>query len=241
MTGRDLLCAIAGIDDGIVSASGKFSEVESSIKADRKRIRQRFTAIGIAAVICIAVFGAVKSMPQFFKVFLPSDTTTVQTPVVIPPASAPSQTVPTYSATTENGTETAAPIPGTTNGSEAETTTTTDPPTAPEDEVVYHLLYTYTIVSSAFSDYRLGKSVGEEMVGQHLEDAAATGVYVHADGTVQEDETLRCEIFALTGVDPEIAVCVRFIDRGKGLKTDRLYLLYHPDADLSSIEAYLSP
>ena len=40
MTGRDILCAIAGIDDGIVLASGQFSVVESSIKADQKRMRQ---------------------------------------------------------------------------------------------------------------------------------------------------------------------------------------------------------
>ena len=140
--------------------------------------------------------------------------------------------------TPENGTEPTAPMPETTDGRQAEPAATTDPPTAPEDEVVFHQLYTYVIVSSAFSDYRLGKAVDKENAGERLEDAAATGVYVHSDGTIQEDETLRCEIFALTGVDPAIAVCVRFIDRGKGLKTDRYYLLYHLDADLSAIEAY---
>ena len=40
-------------------------------------------------------------------------------------------------------------------------------------------------------------------------------MFVHSDGRMQKDGTLRCEIFALTGVDPGIAVCVRFIDRGK--------------------------
>lgn len=80
MSGRDLLCAIAETDDGIVLASGEFSAVESSIKADRKRIRQRFTAIGITAVICIAVFGVVKFAPRSFHLFTPSDTTELQTP-----------------------------------------------------------------------------------------------------------------------------------------------------------------
>ena len=285
MTGRDILCAIAGIDDGIVLASGQFSAVESSIKDDQKRMRRRFTAIGIAVVICIAVFGAVKSMPQFFKVIISTDTTTIQTPVVIPPTSTPSQTVPTkeagttrpgqndeltsgdpaavvpsteremaqeetsrrqsdaptHGATPENETEPAAPTSETTDGREAEPAQTTDQPTIPEDKVVFYQLYTYVIVSSTFSDYRLDKVVGEEMVGERLEDAAATGVYVQSDGTILEDETLRCEIFALTCVDPEIAVCVRFIDRGKGLKTDRYYLLHHPDADMSAIESYLNP
>ena len=41
MTGRDILCAIAGIDDGIVLALGQFSAVESSIKDDQKRMQAR--------------------------------------------------------------------------------------------------------------------------------------------------------------------------------------------------------
>ena len=101
--------------------------------------------------------------------------------------------------------------------------------------------YTYFIVDSSYSAYRPGKVVSEEMVGERLEDTAATGVYVFADGRTEEDETLRCEIFALTGVDPGIAVCVRFIDKGKGLTTDHYYLLYNPEADTSAIEAYLIP
>ena len=86
MTGRDLLCAIAGIDESIVLASGQFSAVESSIKTDRKRIRHRFTAIGIAAVICIAVFGVMKLAPKNFLPFTPSDTMDIQTPGVQDPS-----------------------------------------------------------------------------------------------------------------------------------------------------------
>lgn len=328
MTGRDLLCAIAGIDDGIVLASGQFSAIEASIKADQKRIRQRISAIGIAAVICIAVFGVMKFAPGSFHISAPSDTTELQTPggydpsetgdvaVVTEPrttgkeevgttpsaeqdttavrktetpsstAGHGSQTAPT---TSPDRAETQAPTapnetssidtpsaekpsaekpsaekpsaekPSTTKSQESPTApsevpssvapsaepssvapTTIDPPTDPEDNAFYQL-YTYVIVDSAFSDYRLGKVVGEEMVGERLEDAAAAGVYVQSDGTMQEDETLRCEIFDLTGVDPEIAVCVRFIDRGKGLSTDRYYLLYPPGADMSAIEADLTP
>ena len=80
MTGADLLCAISAADEKYANDSCQFSVVAAAIKADRKKNLQRFAAIGIAAVLCIAVFGAVKSMPQFFKVFTPSDTTTIQTP-----------------------------------------------------------------------------------------------------------------------------------------------------------------
>ena len=150
-------------------------------------------------------------------------------------------TEPAHGAAPENETEPTAPLPGTTDGGETEPAPTTDPPTAPPEEAVFYLRYTFVIVNSAFSSYRTGKVVEEAMVGDRLEDAVAAGVYVYADGRTEEDETLRCEIFELTGIDPGIAVCVRFIDKGKGLTTDHYYLLYHPDADTSAIEAYLIP
>ena len=67
-------------------ASGQFSAVESSIKADQKKLRHRFAAIGIAAVICIAVFGAIKLMPKNLPLFTPSDTTELQTPGIHDPS-----------------------------------------------------------------------------------------------------------------------------------------------------------
>ena len=148
---------------------------------------------------------------------------------------------PSHGAAPEIDTEPAPAAPDTTDGSEAVPAPATDPPTTPADEAAFYCKYTYFIVGSAFSDYRPGRVVEEEMVGDRLEEAVATGVYVYADGRTEEDETLRCEIFALTGVAPEVAVCVRFIDKGKGLTTDHYYLMYHPAADTSAIEAYLIP
>ena len=141
----------------------------------------------------------------------------------------------------ENRTEPAAPAPETTDGGQAEPAPATNPTTAPADEAAFYCRYTYFLDGSAFSDYLPGKVVVEAMVGDRLEDATATGVYIYADGRTEEDETLRCEIFALTGVSPEVAVCVRFIDKGKGLTTNHYYLMYHPAADTSAIEAYLIP
>ena len=100
MTGRDLLCAIAGIDDGIVLASGQFSAIEASITADRRRMRQRISAIGIAAVICIAVFGVMKSAPESHHLFVPSHTAESQTPGVYVPSGTGDNTVVTEPRTT---------------------------------------------------------------------------------------------------------------------------------------------
>lgn len=80
MTSADLLYAISAANEEYAYESGQFSVVAAAIKADRKKNLQRFAAIGISAVLCIAVFGAVKSMPQFFKVFTPTDTTTIHAP-----------------------------------------------------------------------------------------------------------------------------------------------------------------
>lgn len=120
MTGRDLLCAIAGIDDDIVLASGQFSVVESSIKTDQKRLRQRFAAIGLVSVICIAVFGVIKIMPKNLPLFTPSGTTELQTPGVHDPS--------------ENDDISVLPDPGTTAEEEIGTTPSGERDTTPVKE-----------------------------------------------------------------------------------------------------------
>ena len=261
MKNHVIYTAVSGIDESYIADTENMPEIKAEFRRERKR--KSAALIGICACVCFVIAaGWISSQNRFGRTpsVIPNETTNAGSHLTAPPQTEPTETQPgsippatdsTQSfeerqpttvgeqpAVSDQETEPAAPIPETTDGREVEPDTTTNPPTVPEDEVVFYQMYTYVIVSSTFSDYRLGKSVGDEMVGQRLEDAAATGVYIQTDGTILEDETLRCEIFALKGVDPGIAVCVRFTDRGKGLKTDRWYLLYHPDADISAIEAY---
>lgn len=102
MTGRDLLCAIAEIDEGIVLESGQFSKIEISMKADRRRTRQCMSAIGIAAGVCIAVFGAMEFVPKSSHLLTPSNTTELQTPGESDPSATSNVATATDPRTTEN-------------------------------------------------------------------------------------------------------------------------------------------
>ena len=82
MNSRVLLCAIAGIDDAYLRESEQFSAIADGIAADRKRMRQRLTMIGVAAAVCLAVFGAVRLAPSVFRLFPPSEIPGGQTPEV---------------------------------------------------------------------------------------------------------------------------------------------------------------
>ena len=73
MNGRMLLYAIAGIDEAYLRESEQFSEVAAGIKADRKRKRQAMTAVGLAAAVCIAVFGMIRLLPRTARLPEPSD------------------------------------------------------------------------------------------------------------------------------------------------------------------------
>ena len=80
MNSRVLLCAIAGIDDAYLRESERFSVISAGIAADRKRMRQRLTMIGVVAAVCLAVFGAVRLAPSVFRLFPPSGIPGGQTP-----------------------------------------------------------------------------------------------------------------------------------------------------------------
>ncbi|MBQ6065668.1 MAG: hypothetical protein IJK89_02500 [Clostridia bacterium] len=79
MNSRDLLCAVAGIDEGFVRESEQFSSVAAKIKAERKRERQKATAVALAAAICVAMFWTIKLAPPSFRLFAPSGVTNVNT------------------------------------------------------------------------------------------------------------------------------------------------------------------
>ncbi|MCR5689351.1 MAG: hypothetical protein K6G71_03795, partial [Clostridiales bacterium] len=78
MNGRDLLCAFADIDEGMLSESGRFSVIEASVEADRKTARRRFAAVGIAASVAVAVLGVMMSSSDPLPIFAPSGVVTTQ-------------------------------------------------------------------------------------------------------------------------------------------------------------------
>ena len=119
MNSRDLLRAIAEAEETYVRESEQFSAIAASIKADRKRTRQRSAALLIAAVLCVAVFGGVKLAPRSFRLSAPSGTTESA-----PPADTSAQST-WEDPTSASATDAAPALPSAEN--------TTEPPGNPGD------------------------------------------------------------------------------------------------------------
>ena len=100
MNSSDLLCAIAQADEKYLRESEQFSAITAGIKAERKK-RQRFTAIGVAAVFAavlgVSVFGIVALTSQSFHSLVPPNAVGSQ----VPDTSAAIPTGPSSEGTTE--------------------------------------------------------------------------------------------------------------------------------------------
>ena len=106
----------------------------------------------------------------------------------------------------------------------------------------YGETYRYSIDESVFADYVGGKVIEEEKLGEKIGDVTLTaGWHVNSEGTWKTQEALRGEVYAITGVAQEVAVALRFLDKGDAVTLDHYYVLLNPEADLSAVADYVIP
>lgn len=132
MNGRDLLCAFADIDEGMLTESGRFSAIEASVEADRRMTRRRFAAVGVAAAVSLAVLGVMKYSHDPLPLFAPSGDVTTQAPEGSVPPGTTADAVITEPGTTVDVASVTDPVSET--GSQPATTgqnTPTAPSTVP--------------------------------------------------------------------------------------------------------------
>jgi hypothetical protein len=111
-----------------------------------------------------------------------------------------------------------------------------EPATAVEgEETAFYMSYVYRIADGAYADYTPGRVISAERIGEKLCDALVTGGWQYAGGDMPETEELRCEVYRITGVDPSVAVCIRFLDKSDALTTDHYYVQYNPAADQNTL------
>ena len=102
--------------------------------------------------------------------------------------------------------------------------------------------YRYSIDEGDFADYVGGKVIDEEKLGEKIGDVTlSAGWHVNSDGTWKTQESLRGEVYVITGVPQEVAVALRFLDKGDAVTLDHYYVLLNPEADLSAVSEYVIP
>ncbi len=99
--------------------------------------------------------------------------------------------------------------------------------------------YVYGIEEGAFAAYVSGKVIEENKIGDKIEDVSVMGGWRHnSTGTWLSQEQLRGEVYAIRDVSRDVAVALKFIDKGDALTTTHYYVIMNPDADLSAVEEY---
>lgn len=100
--------------------------------------------------------------------------------------------------------------------------------------------YVYEIEEGYFSSYMAGKVIEETRIGNKIEDVTVyAGWRNNTDGTMLSQENLRGEVYSIQEVSTDVAVALKFLDKGEALTTTHYYVILNPDADLSAVSEYV--
>ncbi len=100
--------------------------------------------------------------------------------------------------------------------------------------------YIYTVNEGQFSKYIGGKVIDEENIEDKIDDVTLTAGWKNANETEWlSQETLCGEVYSIKNVAVDIAIALKFIDKGEAITTDHYYILMNSNADLSAVKEYI--
>ena len=116
-----------------------------------------------------------------------------------------------------------------------------DDPVPPiDDEYQYESGYFYQINEGAYSTYVGGKVITEDKIGNKIADVNLTAGWKDDKGEWKsETEALRGEVYTINGVSNDVAVALKFIDKGEAVTTTHYYVIMNPAADLTPVQDYI--
>ncbi len=111
----------------------------------------------------------------------------------------------------------------------------------PAQELILDKKYVYSVDSGSFSDYKGGRVIDENRIGEKIGDVDVTAGWKNAQGVSLTNEHLRAEIYEIKGISPDVAVAIKFIDKPEAMTTDHYYVIMDPEADLEPVKDYVIP
>jgi len=108
-----------------------------------------------------------------------------------------------------------------------------------ENEYKYESGYFYQVDEGAYSSYVGGKVISENRIRDKLTDVTLTAGWKNSQNEWVSKENLRGVLYAIDGVSTNVAVALRFVDKGEAVTTTHYYVIMNPQADLSSVEDYI--
>lgn len=230
--------AIGHIDDDLINSATK------SKKVAKKNIWIKWTSL--AASFAVIVIVAAVAVPTLFgdgNTTLPvlsGDKTTINNS---------ESAVPT---TNDNGATTVPAVnqdtthinnaePTTSGGNDNTTSATNnDSTTQPSHEAALSEAYFYNVSEGVFSTYILcGKVISEDKIGSKIDDVSVSAGWKNNANEWLTTETLRAEVYLINDISKDVAVALKFIDKGDALTTTHYYVIMNPEADLTPVKDYL--
>ncbi len=103
--------------------------------------------------------------------------------------------------------------------------------------------YFYKVDEGDFSTYIGGRVISEDKIGEKIADVSVTAGWETWVGTNLTEtvptENLRAEIYSIVDISNDVAVALKFNDKGEALTTTRYYVIMNPNADLTAVEDYI--
>lgn len=231
--------AISHIDEELINNAVKTQ------KTAKKTVWIKWSSF--AACFAILLIVVAVAVPTFFG----GGNTTL--PVISGDKTTTNNSGITVPATNDNGTTTSPTVNhDTTHINNAEPTTsggndntTLQPPneniTQPVtgSEAIFSETYVYNVSDGEFSTYISGKVIAEEKIGNKIDNVSVSAGWKNSFGEWLTTETLRAEVYLISDISKDVAVALKFIDKGDALTTTHYYAIMNPEADLTSVKDYL--
>lgn len=230
--------AISHIDEELINNAVKTQ------KTAKKTVWIKWSSF--AACFTILLIVAAVAVPTFFG----DGNTTL--PIVSGDNTTINNSESTVPATNDNGTTTAPTVSQdtthinnaepTTSGGNDNTTTTpnNDKTTQPSHEAALSEAYFYNVSDGIFSNYIIcGKVISEDKIDSKIDDVSVSAGWKNNDNEWLTTETLRAEVYLISDISKDVAVALKFIDKGDALTTTHYYVIMNPEADLTSVKEYL--
>lgn len=106
-------------------------------------------------------------------------------------------------------------------------------------EAVYEKGYFYNVDDGIFSTYIGGKVIAEDKIGNMLSNVSVTAGWKNNTGEWIYTEKLQGEVYSINGISNDVAVALKFIDKGEAVTTTHYYVIMNPNADLTPVKDYI--